>query len=69
MSQVPADFAFQSALLFVWLLIGFALLATLGAIFEFVLQLYERSRTDDREVLPPPNPRTIVRRRGWNVPL
>lgn len=68
MSQFLADVAFESALLFVSLLIGFAVLSTLGAIFEFVLRLYERSRSDYREVLPPPNPRTIVRRR-WNVPL
>lgn len=65
----PSDFAFESALLFVWLLIGFALVSSLGAAFEWLCGMYQRSRRNRRELLPPPNTRTVVRRRGWNVPL
>lgn len=62
------DLAFEGLLLFVWLLIGFALLSSLGAIFERLYGMYERNR-ENRELLPPPNVRSQRRARQWRVPL
>jgi len=64
-----SDVAFEGFLLFVWLLIGFALLSSLGAAAEWLYAIYQRHRRDRREVLPDPHPRTVVRRRGWQVPM
>lgn len=53
---------------FATILVAFGILAGLYAAFEFVLRLLERRRIE-RELLPPPNPRAVVRRRGWQVPF
>jgi hypothetical protein len=48
-------------------LIGFGALGGLYWLFEVVAWQIEKRRRA-REVLPEPNPRTVIRRR-WNVPL
>lgn len=64
-----SDQFFDGFLIFVLLLVGFALLSMVGALVEFLMSMRERTREDKRELLPEPDTRTVVRRRGWNVPL
>lgn len=63
--------AIEGVVLFSALLVAFGFLAAFGGIFEFLLNLIEQRRRTRRrrELLPDPHPRSIVRRRGWQVPF
>jgi len=61
------DTLFAGAVVFVALLFGLAVLCGIAELIERFIDY--RRRNDQRELLPPPNCRAVVRRRGWNVPL
>jgi hypothetical protein len=63
------DPIFDGLLMFVLLLVGFALVSSIAALIEWFISVRERNRIDDRELLPEPDTRTVVRRRGWQVPM
>lgn len=65
------DTAIDGILLVSAVFTAFGVLAIFAAIFEYVLDLIALRRRNrrSRERLPDPNPRTVVRRAGWNVPL
>jgi hypothetical protein len=54
--------------LFAALLVGFGIFAFAYAVFELAYQAWRRARRQP-ELLPDPEPRAIVRRRGWQVPM
>jgi hypothetical protein len=61
----------EGVLIFSALLVAFGIVATFGAIVERFLNFREMRRRNRRrrEILPEPNTRAVIRRRGWNVPL
>jgi hypothetical protein len=63
--------AIEGVVIFAALLVAFGVLAVFGGIVEYLLNLRELRRRNShrREILPEPNPRSVIRRRGWNVPL
>lgn len=63
--------AIEGVVIFSALLVAFGVLAVFGGIVEHLLTLRELRRRNNRrrELLPEPNPRAVIRRRGWNVPL
>lgn len=66
------DTVVEGIALFAALLVAFGVVAAFGGVVEYFLHLrdvHRRNRRHRREVLPDPHPRTVVRRRGWNVPL
>lgn len=65
------DTAIEGVVIFSALLVAFGVLAVFGGIVEYFLNLRELRRRNSRrrEILPEPNPRSVIRRRGWNVPL
>lgn len=64
-----SDLAFEGLAVFVLLLVGFAILSMIGAAIEYAIARYQHSKRDRRQLLPHPNTRTVVRRRGWQVPM
>lgn len=64
-----SDLAFDGLAVFVLLLIGFAILSMIAAALEYAISRYRHTRPDQRELLPEPNTRTVVRRRGYQVPM
>jgi len=63
------DLAFEGALLFVWLLLAFAAVSTLGELAEWAYRIYRQHRRGRFDVLPPPNVRSQRAPRKWRVPL
>lgn len=63
--------AIEGIAVFAALLVGFGIVATLGGIVEFILNLIDTRRRNHRrrELLPPPNVRSQRRGRTWRVPL
>lgn len=63
------DLAFEGALLFVWLLVFFALLSTAAEIAEWAYRRYQQYSRSREDLLPPPNVRSQRRPQQWRVPL
>jgi hypothetical protein len=65
------DTVIEGIVAFSAIFVVFGILAAVGGAIEYILNLRELRRRNSRrrELLPDPNPRSIVRRRGWNVPL
>jgi hypothetical protein len=63
--------AIEGIVAFSAIFIVFGILAAFGGAIEYLLNLRELRRRNRRrrEILPEPNTRSVVRRRGWNVPL
>jgi hypothetical protein len=64
-----SDVFFEGLLTFVLLLVGFAVLSSVAALGEWYMSTRQRRRQAERELLPEPDTRTVVRRRGWQVPM
>jgi hypothetical protein len=65
------DTAIEGIVAFSAICVVFGALAVFGGIVEYFLNLIELRRRNRRrrQILPEPNTRSVIRRRGWNVPL